>query len=89
MIQGFPFYEQPLSIAATDVEELRRLSAAADSFAPYGGPKDCGGYHPDYCLSWKDGANTYELLICFNCQEMKIYGPLNPSPLPKGRSQRA
>ena len=74
-IHGFPFYERPLSVAAADVEELRRLSAATDSFSPYGGPKACGGYHPDYCLSWKDGATTYELLICFGCHEMELYGP--------------
>jgi len=74
-IHGFPFYERPLSIAAADVEELRRLSVAADSFSPYGGPKACGGYHPDYCLAWKDGPTTYELLICFGCHEMKLFSP--------------
>lgn len=72
-IHGFPFYERPLSIAAADVEELRRLCFAADSFSPYGGPKACGAYHPDYCLSWKDGATTCELLICFGCHEMKFF----------------
>jgi hypothetical protein len=74
-IRGFPFYERPLSVAAADVEELRRLCAAADSFSTYAGPKACGGYHPDYCLSWKDGATTYELLICFGCHEMKFFDP--------------
>src|SRR5215211_6479570 len=74
-VHGFPFYERPLPVAALDVEELRRLSAARESFSPYAGPKACGGYHPDYCLSWKDGEVTYELLICFSCHEMKFYGP--------------
>jgi cytochrome c553 len=71
----FPFYERPLPVAAGDVEALRRLSAAGESFAPYLGPKNCGGYHPDYCLAWKDAETTYELLICFGCHEMKLYGP--------------
>jgi len=74
-LHGFPFYERPLTIAAADVEKLRRLSRAAGSFSSYGGPKPCGGYHPDYCLAWKDGEASYELLICFNCHEMKLYGP--------------
>jgi hypothetical protein len=74
-IHGFPFYERPLHVAAADVDELRRLSISADSFSPYGGPKACGGYHPDYCLSWKDGGTTYELLICFGCHEMKFFSP--------------
>jgi hypothetical protein len=74
-IHEFPFYQRPLPVASADVEELRGLSAAVDSFSSYAGPKLCGGFHPDYCLSWKDGATTYELLICFGCHEMKFYGP--------------
>ena len=30
---------------------------------------------PDHYLTWKDGTTTYELLICFDCHEMKLYGP--------------
>ena len=71
----FPFYERPLMLAADEVEPLRRLSTAGSSYTTYGGPKACGGYHPDYCLTWKDGDATYQLLICFGCQEMKLYGP--------------
>ena len=69
----FPFYERPLRVTATDVELFRRLSASADSFAPYLGPKNCGGFHPDYCLAWNEAGNSYELLICLGCHEMKIY----------------
>jgi hypothetical protein len=74
-IHDFPFYERPLALAADEVEPLRRLSAAGSSYQTYGGPKACGGYHPDYCLAWKDGNVTYHLLICFGCHEMKLYGP--------------
>ena len=74
-IHDFPFYERPLVLAADEIEPLRRLSAAGSSYTTYGGPKLCGGYHPDYCLTWKDGEATYQLLICFGCHEMKLYGP--------------
>lgn len=72
---AFPFYERPLVLAADEVEPLRRLAADASSYTTYGGPKLCGGYHPDYCLTWKDGSAAYQLLICFGCHEMKLYGP--------------
>jgi hypothetical protein len=71
----YPFYERPLSVAADEIGPLRRLAAAADSYWSYGGPKLCGGYHPDYYLAWKGGDATYDLLICFGCHEMKLYGP--------------
>lgn len=74
-VQGFPFYERPLVVTAADVAELRGLSAAPDTFSPYRGPKMCGGFHPDYCLSWQDGETKYELLICFGCHEMKFFAP--------------
>ena len=74
----YPFYEKPLPVSADEIEPLRRLSAAADSYWSYRGPKFCGGYHPDYCLSWKGADATYDLLICFSCHEMKLYssGPM-------------
>jgi hypothetical protein len=74
-IHDFHFYERPLEVDGGEVEPLRRLSRAADSYWSYGGPKMCGGYHPDYCLTWKDGEAVYQLLICFGCHEMKLYGP--------------
>jgi len=74
-IHDYPFYEQPLALAPEDLEPLRRLSAAAETYSSYAGPKRCGGYHPDYGLAWKDGDSTYHLLICFGCQEMKLFGP--------------
>jgi hypothetical protein len=49
----YPFYEGPLHVAANDIGTLRRLSANPDSYWSYGGPKLCGGYHPDYCLAWR------------------------------------
>jgi len=72
---GYPFYERSLAISTNEVELLRRLSADTESYWSYGGEKLCGGYHPDYCLEWKDGEATYHLLICFGCDEMKLYGP--------------
>jgi hypothetical protein len=74
-LHGFPFYERALPVAAEEIEPLRRLSASADSFSHYDGPKKCGGYHPDYALAWKDGGTIHHLLICFGCHEMKLYGP--------------
>ena len=77
LIHDFPFYERPLALAADEVEPLRRLCAAAGSYASYMGEKACGGFHPDYCLRWKDGTATYDLMICFGCSEMKLHGPGN------------
>lgn len=62
-------------MAADEIEPLRRLACAADSYWSYGGPKLCGGFHPDYCLAWKDGEAAYHFLICFGCHEVKLYGP--------------
>jgi hypothetical protein len=71
---GFPFYERPLSVAAADVEALRRLTSTPESYLPYGGPKLCGGFHPDYALAWKNGDTTFYILVCFGCREIKLYG---------------
>jgi len=74
-LHDYSFYERPLHVAAEDIETLRRLSANPDSYWSYRGPKPCGRYHPDYCLAWKDYDSIYDFLICFGCEEMKLYGP--------------
>ncbi|HEY1861915.1 MAG TPA: hypothetical protein VGG61_16255, partial [Gemmataceae bacterium] len=51
------------------------LCSNGASFRKYAGPKRCGGYHPDWCLQWKDGDNVYQVLICFGCHKARLYGP--------------
>jgi hypothetical protein len=74
-LHEYPFYERTLAVGKSDQEGLRRLSASAESYSSFSGEKSCGGYHPDFCLAWTDAGSRYELLICFGCQEMKLYGP--------------
>lgn len=74
-IDEYFFYDHPLEVADADVEKLRRLSSASENYSPYAGPKECGGFHPDYALAWSDGDETYHLLICFGCHEMEFHGP--------------
>jgi hypothetical protein len=75
-IGGFPFYERPLKITDADVETLRQLTTPPGNFTshPDGVAKSCGGFHPDYCVVWKDGDQTYEMLICFGCRDAMFYG---------------
>jgi len=47
-LHGYSFYKEPLRLKAGDGERLTRLFTDKGSFMPYGGPKTCGGYHPDY-----------------------------------------
>jgi hypothetical protein len=76
-IGEFPFYEQPLTVAENDVELLRRWVTSATNywsnipFAYFG----CGGFHPDYCLMWKDGESVYWVSICFGCRQTALVGP--------------
>ena len=74
-IEEFPFYDRPLQVADADVEKLRRLSSAVESYSAYAGANKCGGFHPDYAFAWRDGDETYYLLICFGCHEMQFIGP--------------
>lgn len=70
-IWEYPFYTP--SVAATNSDDLRQLLSRSDSIVTYGGPKGCGGYHPDYCISWQAGEITYYALVCFGCHEIVFY----------------
>jgi hypothetical protein len=76
-LHGFPFYAQPIAPRKADGKELSALGADASSFRRYSGMKWCGGFHPDWCIEWQDGATVYRALICFGCHEARLYGPKN------------
>lgn len=67
-IGGYPFYTPALEV--TNSDELKQLLGAPASIQPYLGPKGCGGYHPDYTVSWTAGGITYHVQICLGCHEV-------------------
>jgi hypothetical protein len=72
-IEGNDFYAGPISASSALVDELRSLAGSKSSFEPFQGPKACGGFHPDWCLVWSDGSETYTVFLCFGCDEMVAY----------------
>ena len=74
-LHGYPFYDEPLALRPGDVEQVTALFCARGTFKHYRAQKPCGGYHPDYCVEWKTGAEVTRALICLECGEVKIFGP--------------
>jgi hypothetical protein len=56
---------------------LTDLCREAKSFGRYGGEKLCGGFHPDWCIEFKNGDDVYQVHVCFGCHEARLYGPKN------------
>jgi len=74
-IHKYVFYETALDVSTEDVEKLRHLLTSSNTFAA-GRRKRCG-FHPDYCLKWKDQTESYDVLLCFTCKEAKTYSSGN------------
>jgi hypothetical protein len=74
-LHGFQFYKE--TIASGDEGEKKIIALASDkkTFGKYGGPKFCGGFHPDWCLEFTSGREVYRVLICLGCHEARLYGP--------------
>lgn len=75
VLHGYHFYENSVVPNSADIIDLRKLCSSRHSFAPYGGPGFCGGFHPDFALVWRTGDRTFHFLICLGCDEVKIFGP--------------
>lgn len=43
-LHGYHFYEAKSDVSAAEIETLRTLCSSRRSFAPYGGPRFCGGF---------------------------------------------
>jgi hypothetical protein len=74
-LHEFPFYQESLTLSAADAAALRDVVLASDSFRKFGGFKACGGFHPDYCVEWRAGKSSYQMLLCFGCSEARLFGP--------------
>ena len=74
-LHDYPFYVAPLDVSAEDAANLEALLGDEQSFRQWRGEKKCGGFHPDYLAEWRSAEATYRFLICFGCQEVKVYGP--------------
>ena len=73
---GFPFYQDLLPLDKEDARALTEVASASGTFLEFKREKDCGGFHPDYCVEWHNASEVYRILFCLNCQEVKCYGPL-------------
>lgn len=69
------FYKREIHPTAADVESIVRLFTASDSLIEYQGPKGCGLFHGDWRFDFRAGEDTHRLKLCFNCQEVKAFGP--------------
>lgn len=74
-LNGYPFYKEPLELRAEDAKRLTEILGDPATFKSWGGEKKCGGFHPDYAAEWQRGDAHYRALICFGCDEVKLFGP--------------
>jgi len=70
---GWLFYAQPLPIEAADLDPLRAACSDPTRFHLPCGIKMCGGFHPDYQLSWKQGDRSFDVQFCFGCGEARLF----------------
>jgi hypothetical protein len=72
-LNGHYFYRDAVNLETDDVERLRVLCTERSLWRPWGGPKSCGGFHPDWRLVWKDAGSRFTVDFCFGCSEVKVY----------------
>ncbi len=73
MIDGEPFYPTAQTMAPEWAERLRTTVFAA--VREWSGIKLCGGFHADFLLKWDGEAGEVDAMICFGCQEIRLFGP--------------
>jgi hypothetical protein len=74
-LHGYSFYKELLDLRPEDAKRLTEILGDAEALKSFSGEKKCGGFHPDYAAEWKRGASSYQALICFGCNEVKLFGP--------------
>ena len=73
-VKGELFFADSQVVSPDLAEKLRTAVFAATRVAR-GGMKFCGGFHADFLLKWEHATGETQALLCFGCNEVKIYGP--------------
>lgn len=74
-LHGYPFYKETLELKAKDEKRLTEILYDKSSYAVFEEEAKCGGFHPDYAVEWQVGSDSYHALLCFGCEEAKVFGP--------------
>ena len=70
--EKFHFSTNKCTIKAADLPKFIE-TISKGSFRRGAGMKNCGGFHPDYLLVWKNGDTTHRLQLCYGCGEMRYF----------------
>lgn len=68
-ISGYPFYIPKVIAPEKIAKTLREVAVNDENYAVFSGEKRCGGFHPDYAISWLDNGKKYSILFCYGCHE--------------------
>lgn len=71
---GHAFYKSPVQPSAEDMKSMKDLFTGEDSMLELTGPKGCGLFYADWRIAAHVKADAHQWLVCFNCQEIKVYG---------------
>lgn len=72
-LHGYLFYDERLAPEESVRKQLTALLTDARSFQRHRDVKSCGGYHPDYCVEWKNGDAITRALVCLECAEVQLF----------------
>jgi hypothetical protein len=68
-VGGHFFFKEPLVLNREDELSILSIASSYTSFRPFGGPKLCGGFHPDANIRVATQHGTVQILVCFGCGE--------------------
>ncbi|MEM1084870.1 MAG: hypothetical protein AAGI48_12230 [Verrucomicrobiota bacterium] len=69
-LADFHFYRKPLKTSPEITTQLKQALASPANLSEWK-EKRCGGFHPDWSVSWRSGfRKKNHILICFGCQQV-------------------
>lgn len=75
-IHDFFFHESPKVMTPEAGQIVIDLLRTPATYRPRNElPKPCGDFHADWCIRVQRDQVAHDWLICFNCGEVKAYGP--------------
>ena len=65
-IYDFPFYTRK----SDAIPKILDFFGNQENFEPWVMEKRCGGFHPDFAVTWNHDGSEASVLVCFGCHEV-------------------
>ena len=73
ILGSYPLYDEVRVASEEMTRQLVSILSLPGNLTKWRGVKLCGGFHPDWAITFESKAGILDVFLCFGCQELRLF----------------